>query len=59
MIAARLLIPSDMNILGNVFGGAIRRCVDETVRIVAWRHAGRNCMTRRPRLAEATVMPED
>ncbi len=42
---ARLMMPTDANILGNVFGGAIMRYMDEVAAIVAWRHAGRNVVT--------------
>ena len=42
---ARLMMPTDANVLGNVFGGAIMRYMDEVAAIVAWRHAGRNCVT--------------
>lgn len=38
-------MPTDANVLGNVFGGAIMRYMDEVAAIVAWRHAGRNCVT--------------
>jgi acyl-CoA hydrolase len=39
------MMPTDANVLGNVFGGAIMRYMDEVAAIVAWRHAGRNCVT--------------
>jgi acyl-CoA hydrolase len=39
------MMPTDANILGNVFGGAIMRYMDEVAAIVAWRHAGKNCVT--------------
>jgi acyl-CoA hydrolase len=42
---ARLMMPMDANVLGNVFGGAIMRYRDEVAAIVAWRHAGVNCVT--------------
>ena len=45
MTTARLMMPTDANIMGNVFGGAIMRYMDEVAGIVAWRHAGRNCVT--------------
>lgn len=45
LTTARLMMPTDANILGNVFGGAIMRYMDEIAGIVAWRHAGRNCVT--------------
>src|SRR5215472_10281119 len=45
MTTARLMMPTDANVLGNVFGGAIMRYMDEVAAIVAWRHAGRNCVT--------------
>jgi len=38
-------MPTDANVLGNVFGGAIMRYMDEIAAIVAWRHAGRNVVT--------------
>jgi acyl-CoA hydrolase len=45
MTTARLMMPTDANVLGNVFGGAIMRYMDEIAGIVAWRHAGRNVVT--------------
>jgi acyl-CoA hydrolase len=45
LTTARLMMPTDANILGNVFGGAIMRYMDEAAAIVAWRHAGKNCVT--------------
>ena len=45
MVTARMMMPSDANVLGNVFGGAIMRYMDEAAAIVAWRHAGRNVVT--------------
>ncbi|MDA4124231.1 MAG: acyl-CoA thioesterase [Thaumarchaeota archaeon] len=45
MATARLMMPTDANVAGNVFGGAIMRYMDEIAGIVAWRHAGRNCVT--------------
>jgi len=45
MTTARLMTPTDANILGNVFGGAIMKYMDEIAAIVAWRHAGRNVVT--------------
>lgn len=38
-------MPTDANVLGNVFGGAIMRYMDEVAAIVAWRHAGKNVVT--------------
>ena len=35
----------DANVLGNVFGGAIMRYMDEIAGMVAWRHAGKNVVT--------------
>ncbi len=45
MSTARLMMPMDANVLGNVFGGAIMRYMDEIAAVVAWRHAGSNCVT--------------
>ena len=45
MTTARLMKPTDANVLGNVFGGAIMRYMDEIAAIVAWRHAGKNVVT--------------
>jgi acyl-CoA hydrolase len=39
------MMPTDANVAGNVFGGAIMRYMDEIAGIVAWRHAGRNWVT--------------
>ena len=45
MTTARLMMPTDANVMGNVFGGAIMRYMDEIAAIVAWRHAGKNVVT--------------
>jgi len=45
MVTARLMMPTDANVTGNVFGGAIMRYMDEAAAIVAWRHAGTNVVT--------------
>ncbi len=45
LTTVRLMMPTDANVLGNVFGGAILRYMDEVAAIVAWKHAGRNCVT--------------
>ena len=45
LTTVRLMMPTDANVLGNVFGGAIMRYMDEVAAIVAWRHAGKNCVT--------------
>jgi acyl-CoA hydrolase len=45
MTTARLMMPTDANVLGNVFGGAIMRYMDEIAGIVAYRHAGKNVVT--------------
>lgn len=45
MTTARLMMPTDANVMGNVFGGAIMRYMDEISAIVAWRHAGTNVVT--------------
>jgi acyl-CoA hydrolase len=39
------MMPTDANVLGNVFGGAIMKYMDEIAAIVAWRHAGKNVVT--------------
>ena len=41
----RLMMPTDANVLGNVFGGAIMRYMDEVAAMVAWKHAGTNAVT--------------
>ena len=45
LTTVRLMMPTDANVLGNVFGGAIMRYMDEVAAIVAWKHAGRNAVT--------------
>ena len=45
LTTARLMMPTDANILGNVFGGSIMKYMDEVAGIVAWRHAGKNVVT--------------
>lgn len=44
-ITARIMMPTDANILGNVFGGAIMKYMDEAAAIAAFRHARRNVVT--------------
>ena len=45
MTTARLMMPTDANVMGNVFGGSIMKYMDEIAAIVAWRHAGKNVVT--------------
>jgi acyl-CoA hydrolase len=45
METVRLMMPTDANIAGNVFGGAIMRYMDEIAGIVAFRHAEKNVVT--------------
>ena len=45
METVRLMMPTDANIAGNVFGGAIMRYMDEIAGIVAFRHAEENAVT--------------
>ncbi|MDA4127982.1 MAG: acyl-CoA thioesterase [Thaumarchaeota archaeon] len=41
----RLMMPTDANVSGNVFGGAIMRYMDEIASIVAFRHSGKKVVT--------------
>lgn len=45
LTTVRLMMPTDANVMGNVFGGAIMRYMDEVAAVVAFRHAGKNCVT--------------
>lgn len=45
MTTARLMMPTDANVLGNVFGGSIMKYTDEVAGIVAFHHARRNVVT--------------
>jgi acyl-CoA hydrolase len=45
LITYRLMMPTDANIAGNVFGGSIMKYMDEIAGIVAFRHAGMNVVT--------------
>ena len=45
MITYRLMMPTDANIAGNVFGGSIMKYMDEIAGIVASRHAATNVVT--------------
>lgn len=45
LTTVRLMMPTDANVMGNVFGGAIMRYMDEVAAIVAFRHAGKNVVT--------------
>jgi acyl-CoA hydrolase len=41
----RLMLPTDVNFAGNVFGGTVMRALDEVAYVVASRHARRNVVT--------------
>jgi acyl-CoA hydrolase len=41
----RIMMPTDANIRGNVFGGAILRYMDEIAAVAAFRHARKNVVT--------------
>jgi acyl-CoA hydrolase len=41
----RLMVPSEANFMGNVFGGTILAEVDRVAYITATRHSGLNCVT--------------
>ena len=43
--SVRIMMPTDANIRGNVFGGAIMRYMDEIAAVVAFRHAKKNVVT--------------
>ena len=45
MTTVRLMMPTDGNVQGNVFGGAIMRYMDEAAGIVAFQHARTNVVT--------------
>jgi len=45
MTTVRLMMPTDGNVQGNVFGGAIMRYMDEVAGIVAFHHARKNVVT--------------
>jgi acyl-CoA hydrolase len=45
LTTVRLMMPTDGNVLGNVFGGAIMRYMDEAAGIVAFHHARKNVVT--------------
>lgn len=42
---AKIMMPMDANVSGNVFGGTILRLVDEVASIVAFKHARSNVVT--------------
>ncbi|HET7456361.1 MAG TPA: acyl-CoA thioesterase [Gemmatimonadaceae bacterium] len=43
--SSELMMPSDANNLGHVFGGVILSMMDKTAAIAAFRHARNNCVT--------------
>jgi len=45
MTTVRLMMPTDGNVQGNVFGGAIMKYMDEVAGIVAFHHARKNVVT--------------
>jgi acyl-CoA hydrolase len=42
---AKIMMPMDANVAGNVFGGTILRLIDEVASIVAFKHARSNVVT--------------
>ena len=44
-VVARVMMPQDANIAGNVFGGTILKLVDEICYVVATKHARTNIVT--------------
>lgn len=44
-VTQRIMMPTDANILGNVFGGSILRYMDEAAAITAFKHARKNVVT--------------
>ncbi|MEZ4417364.1 MAG: acyl-CoA thioesterase [Gemmatimonadota bacterium] len=42
---SELMMPHQVNNLGNVFGGAVLSMVDRAAAVAAMRHAGQNCVT--------------
>jgi acyl-CoA hydrolase len=42
---ARLMLPTDANFMGNVFGGALLAEIDRVAYVTATRHAKTNCVT--------------
>jgi acyl-CoA hydrolase len=43
--SVRIMMPTDANIRGNVFGGSIMKYMDEIAAVVAFRHAQKNVVT--------------
>lgn len=43
--SVRIMMPTDANIRGNVFGGSIMRYMDEIAAVAAFKHAQRNVVT--------------
>jgi acyl-CoA hydrolase len=43
--SVRIMMPTDANIRGNVFGGSIMRYMDEIAAVAAFKHARRNVVT--------------
>jgi acyl-CoA hydrolase len=43
--SVRIMMPTDANIRGNVFGGSIMKYMDEIAAVVAFRHAKKNVVT--------------
>ncbi len=43
--SVRIMMPTDANIKGNVFGGSIMKYMDEIAAVVAFRHAKKNVVT--------------
>ncbi len=43
--SVRIMMPTDANIRGNVFGGSILKYMDEIAAVAAFRHARRNVVT--------------
>src|SRR5580698_6678690 len=43
--SVRIMMPTDANIRGNVFGGSIMKYMDEIAAVAAFRHARKNVVT--------------
>ena len=44
-VTLRIMMPTDANIRGNVFGGSILKYMDEIAAVAAFRHARKNVVT--------------
>jgi len=44
-VTSRIMMPTDANVAGSVFGGSILKLIDEVAAMAAFKHARKNVVT--------------